>query len=99
MEAEGRGLRTRIRGVGLNFGASLESLIARPAWAEEFSHDDFGALASFEIKETVMGHAVGSKVVRAYDRTDYLERRIPLLERWADHCTGNSEIEKTVISF
>jgi integrase len=44
--------------------------------------------ASFEIKETVMGHAVGSKVIRAYDRTDHLERRALLMERWANHCTN-----------
>ena len=34
----------------------------------------------------MLAHVNGSKVVRAYRRTDYLEQRRVLLERWATHC-------------
>ncbi|MCK0101191.1 site-specific integrase [Pseudohalocynthiibacter sp. F2068] len=44
----------------------------------------------FDVSETMLGHAVGSKVVRSYNRTDYLEQRRALLERWANHCTGKA---------
>jgi integrase len=43
-----------------------------------------------EVAETVLGHTVDSAVVRAYRRTDYLEQRSVLLERWSDHVTGGS---------
>ncbi|WP_244651213.1 tyrosine-type recombinase/integrase [Rhizobium sp. CFBP 8762] len=41
-----------------------------------------------EIAETILGHIAGGAVVRAYRRTDYLEQRRKLLERWANHVTG-----------
>ena len=41
--------------------------------------------APYEVAETCLGHAVDSKVVRAYRRTDYLEQRRALMERWASH--------------
>jgi integrase len=44
----------------------------------------------FEVAETVLGHVVGGSTERAYRRTDYLEQRSALMERWADHVTGNS---------
>jgi hypothetical protein len=40
------------------------------------------------VAETVLGHVAGSKVVRAYRRSDFLEQRRALMERWADHVTG-----------
>jgi len=40
------------------------------------------------VAETILGHVVGSKVERAYRRTDFLEQRKPLMERWAAHVTG-----------
>ncbi|NEI66876.1 tyrosine-type recombinase/integrase [Rhizobium leguminosarum] len=43
-----------------------------------------------DVAETVLGHAVGNKVERAYRRTDFLEQRRKLLERWANHVTGKS---------
>lgn len=39
----------------------------------------------YEVAETTLGHTVGGKVERAYRRTDYLEQRRSLLERWATH--------------
>ncbi len=44
----------------------------------------------FEVAETSLGHVVGGAVERAYRRTDYLEQRAALLQRWADFVTGES---------
>jgi len=33
---------------------------------------------------------VDGSVVRAYRRTDFLEQRRVLVERWADHVTGGA---------
>lgn len=41
----------------------------------------------YEVAEAMLGHTVGGKVERAYRRTDYLEQRQSLLERWAAHVT------------
>jgi integrase len=41
-----------------------------------------------EIAETCLGHTVGGSVERAYRRTDYLEQRRVLMERWAKHVMG-----------
>ena len=46
--------------------------------------------APHEVAETVLGHVAGTSVQRAYRRTDYLEQRRGLLERWAAHCIGRS---------
>jgi integrase len=43
-----------------------------------------------EMAETVLGHVSGSRVERAYRRTDYLEQRRMLLERWEAHVTGRT---------
>ena len=44
--------------------------------------------APHEVAETMLGHVTDGAVVRAYRRTDFLEQRRALLERWADHVTG-----------
>lgn len=46
--------------------------------------------APHEVAETILGHTVGGTVERAYRRTDFLEQRRILLERWAQHVTGQS---------
>ncbi|MBR1209466.1 site-specific integrase [Bradyrhizobium sp. JYMT SZCCT0180] len=46
--------------------------------------------APHEVAETILQHVAGSKVTRAYRRTDFIEQRRALMERWADHATGNS---------
>lgn len=38
-----------------------------------------------EIAEVALAHAAGGKVELSYRRTDYLERRRPLMEQWAKH--------------
>ena len=44
--------------------------------------------ASEEVAETVLAYKVGSKVIRAYRRTDHFQERVILMERWAQHVTG-----------
>ena len=44
--------------------------------------------ASEEVAETVLAHKVGSKVTRAYRRTDHFDERAILMERWAQHVCG-----------
>jgi integrase len=43
-----------------------------------------------EIAETALSHVTGSKVERAYNRSDYLERRKVLMQRWADYCSNTA---------
>jgi integrase len=44
--------------------------------------------APHEVAETMLQHVAGSAVTRAYRRSDFLEQRRVLLERWAGHLTG-----------
>lgn len=46
--------------------------------------------ASHDVAETVLGHIVGGAVERAYRRTDFIEQRRALMERWANLVTGQS---------
>ena len=46
-------------------------------WVEECTD------AAYEVKETALGHQVGSDVERAYQRSDLLEKRSILLDQWA----------------
>ncbi|WP_424972647.1 tyrosine-type recombinase/integrase [Dinoroseobacter sp. S76] len=66
-----------------------EEMEARPhgfratfrTWVEETTD------TPFEVKETALGHQVGSEVERAYQRSDLLEKRRVLLEDWAAFLT------------
>lgn len=51
-------------------------------WAAEATN------ANREVAEFSLGHVVGSKVERAYARSDLLDRRRALMQRWSDHVTG-----------
>ena len=46
--------------------------------------------APHEVAEAMLGHVTDSAVVRSYRRTDFLDQRRVLLERWADHVTGGT---------
>ena len=46
--------------------------------------------APHEVAEAMLAHVVDSSVVRAYRRTDFIEQRRVLTERWADHVTGGA---------
>ncbi len=41
-----------------------------------------------EVAETCLGHVVGGAVERAYRRTDHLDQRRKLMQRWADFTTN-----------
>ena len=45
--------------------------------------------APHEVAETVLGHAVGGAVERAYRRTDYLDRRRVVMEAWGRLACGH----------
>lgn len=42
----------------------------------------------YEAAELCLGHSVGGSVERAYRRTDYLEQRREIMQRWAGHVIG-----------
>ncbi|WP_340250870.1 tyrosine-type recombinase/integrase [Sulfitobacter pontiacus] len=46
--------------------------------------------APHEVAETILQHVAGTSVQLAYRRTDYLEQRQSLMERWAKHVTGKT---------
>ncbi|MEM1050626.1 MAG: integrase arm-type DNA-binding domain-containing protein [Pseudomonadota bacterium] len=48
-------------------------------WAEEMTD------AAFEVKEAALGHAVDTGVIRAYQRSDRLEKRRQLMINWTEH--------------
>ena len=75
---ERRGMAERPRG----FRASLRTWLAKCTSATE------------EVAETVLAHKVGSKVTRAYRRTDHFDERAILMERWAQHVTGVDNVFK-----
>ncbi|WP_438748375.1 tyrosine-type recombinase/integrase [Pararhizobium sp. O133] len=49
-------------------------------WATEVAH------APREVAEAALAHAVGDTVERSYARSDALERRRDLMQKWADYC-------------
>jgi len=51
-----------------------------------------------EIAETALAHSVGNAVQRSYRRTDYLDRRRVLMERWGQHVTGQGAATVTIFS-
>lgn len=71
---ERRGLEARPHG----FRTSLRTWLAE---ATDAPH---------EVAEMMIAHMTDGGVVRAYRRTDFLEQRKVLAERWADHVTGGA---------
>ena len=71
---ERRGLEARPHG----FRTSLRTWLAE---ATDAPH---------EVAEGMLAHVVDGGVVRAYRRTDYLEQRAKLADRWADLVTGSA---------
>lgn len=53
--------------------------------------------APHDVAETCMGHVVGGKVERAYRRTDFLEQRQALMERWAKQILTKGDTGKVVL--
>jgi integrase len=71
---ERRGLEARPHG----FRSSLRDWLAE---ATDAPH---------EVAEAMLAHVTDGGVVRAYRRTDYLEQRAKLADRWADLVTGGA---------
>ena len=44
-----------------------------------------------------LAHTVGSKVARAYRRTDCFEERVRLMEQWSMFCAGKAPASGEVI--
>lgn len=58
-------------------------------WAEDSNAVDW------TVAETILGHSIGTKVERSYQRSDLLDRRRVAMEKWAAHVTGaNSDVVK-----
>lgn len=53
-------------------------------WCSESAHADT------EVAETALAHKVGSKVQRAYARSDLFDRRKELMDAWGRYSTGKS---------
>jgi len=53
-------------------------------WCSESAHADR------ELAEAALSHSFGSKVERAYARSDLFERRQALMESWARFATGQA---------
>ncbi len=77
--------------------ASMSRLMQRRGMAER-PHGFRSSLSTWladctttteEVAETILAHKVGSKVRRAYRRTDYFEQRRPLMGLWAKYILGN----------
>jgi integrase len=51
-------------------------------------------ICTYDVAETSLGHTVGGKVERAYARSDMLEQRRVVLQKWSEHVTG--EVAKVV---
>lgn len=45
----------------------------------------------FEVAETAIAHAIGSKVTRSYLRTNFLEMRFQLANGWGKYCSGHNQ--------
>ena len=43
-----------------------------------------------EIREAALAHVNSNKAEAAYSRTDYLDKRRPMMEAWASYCLGKS---------
>ncbi len=51
----------------------------------------------FEVAESCLAHQEQSAVVRAYSRTDYLEERREVMQKWSDYVFEQLEIEKQTV--
>jgi len=44
-----------------------------------------------EVAEAALAHTIGDKVVAAYQRGDFFEKRRELMMAWANYCEGKTE--------
>ena len=48
----------------------------------------------YEVAEKCLMHTVGNAVYKAYQRSDFLEQRREVMQRWADTLISVEEVEK-----
>jgi hypothetical protein len=48
-----------------------------------------------EVVEAALAHEIANKVEAAYRRTKYLEKRIPLMQQWADFLSSGESSQPT----
>jgi hypothetical protein len=53
-------------------------------WCSDVAH------VPFEVAEQALAHVVGNSASQAYNRSDMLERRRPLMQSWADFVMGKN---------
>ena len=87
--------------------AMAMAMLMRRMGAGEFTVHGFRSAArswmadngvEFELAEQCLAHAVGNGVVQAYQRSSLLERRRPVMQRWADFLGGRAESGAAVVS-
>ena len=49
------------------------------------------------LSETALAHSLGESTEQAYDRTDLLEPRRPLMEAWAEFCQTECELPRSPV--
>ncbi|WP_319244052.1 tyrosine-type recombinase/integrase [uncultured Propionivibrio sp.] len=61
------------------------------------SFRDWCSESSFprDLAERALAHTIANKVEAAYHRTDLLEQRRPMMEKWAEHCLSNDNNYKS----
>ena len=50
-----------------------------------------------EVSEMVISHQTGSRIERAYNRTDYFEQRLQLMIKWGNHILAMTKIRQPTI--
>ena len=50
--------------------------------------------ASYELQKMVLGHSIGDKVYRAYQRSDFLNQRRAIMDEWSDFLRSENNIIK-----
>jgi integrase len=61
-------------------------------WASEVGQ------VEFEIAESCLSHRVGNAVSRAYNRSNLLERRRPVMASWANYVEGEADAKVVAIN-
>jgi integrase len=61
-------------------------------WCSDVAH------VEFEVAESCLSHCVGNAVSRAYNRSDMLERRRPVMERCASFLSGEADSKVVAIN-
>ena len=61
-------------------------------WASEIGH------VEFELAESCLSHRVGNAASRAYNRSNLLERRRPVMATWANYVEGEADAKVVSIS-